>query len=118
MELLFFVLAAYGLTQILVYSDMPILKWLRPAKDSLRGYGKVFHCPMCMGFHVGWFLMLLSPFTELFNFDVTVANFFLLGWLSSGTSYIFNMIFGDEGVKHEHRHVHNKVDVAASETLL
>jgi len=52
-----------------------------------------------MGFHVGWFLLLLSPFTELFNFDITVANFFLLGWLSSGTSYVFNMIFGDHGIQ-------------------
>ncbi len=71
---------------------------MRPSKDSIGGYGKVFHCPMCMGFHVGWFLMLLSPFTELFSFDVSVFNFFLLGWLSSGTSYVLNMIFGDEGI--------------------
>ncbi len=49
--------------------------------------------------------MLLSPFTELFNFDVSVANFFLLGVLSSGTSYIMNMIFGDGGIKHEHKQV-------------
>ena len=118
MELIYFVLAAYGLTQILVYSDLPILSRLRPSKEFLGGYGKVFHCPMCMGFHVGWFLMLLSPFTELFSFDITVANFFILGWLSSGTSYIFNMIFGDEGIKHEHRHLDTKVDASASPTLL
>ena len=64
MELLTFILCAYGLTQI---------------------------------------LMLLSPFTELFSFDVTVFNFFLLGGLSSGTSYILNMVFGDNGVKHEYK---------------
>tara|TARA_Y100000591_G_scaffold316411_1_gene324991 strand:+ start:25 stop:393 length:369 start_codon:yes stop_codon:yes gene_type:complete len=107
-ELLIFVLSAYGLTQILVYSDLPLLKRWRPAKDAAGGYGKLFHCPMCMGFHVGWFLMLLSPFTELFNFDVSVANFFLLGWLSSGTSYVMNMIFGDNGVKHEHKHANEQ----------
>tara|TARA_R110002020_G_scaffold85460_2_gene210973 strand:+ start:498 stop:872 length:375 start_codon:yes stop_codon:yes gene_type:complete len=100
MELLYFILCAYGLTQILVYSDLPLLKRIRLPKDSAGGYGKVFHCPMCMGFHVGWFLMLLSPFTELFNFDVTVTNFFLLGWLSSGTSYVLNMVFGDGGIKY------------------
>ena len=99
MELLTFILCAYGMTQIIVYSDMPLLKKLRPAKHSLKGYGKVFHCPMCMGFHVGWFLMLLSPFTELFNFDVSIVNYFLLGSLSSGTSYIFNMVFGDDGIQ-------------------
>ena len=99
MELLLFVLIAYGLTQILVYSDMPILKKLRPQKDSYKGYGKVFHCPMCMGFHVGWFLVLISPWTELFMFDSTLVNAFLFGCLSSGTSYILNMVFSDDGIK-------------------
>jgi hypothetical protein len=93
MELLYFILAAYGLTQILVYGK--VLDRIRPTKGVL---GQLFSCPMCMGFHVGWFLMLLSPYTELFNFDVTVVNYFLLGWLSSGTSYILNMLFGDEGL--------------------
>lgn len=105
MELLTFIICAYGLTQILIYSDMPLMKRLRPKKESLSGYGKVFHCPMCMGFHVGWLLMILSPFTELFNFDVSLTNFFLLGCLSSGTSYILNMVFGDEGIKYEHKHM-------------
>ena len=100
MDLLAFILTAYGLTQILVYGA--IFNRFRPAKGPL---GKLFGCPMCVGFHVGWFLMLLSPFTELFNFDVTVTNFFILGWLSSGTSYVFNMIFGDNGVKHEHKYL-------------
>jgi|TARA_R110002110_G_scaffold131825_1_gene312906 hypothetical protein len=94
MELLYFILAAYGLTQILVYGK--VLDRIRPTKGVL---GQLFSCPMCMGFHVGWFLMLLSPYTELFNFDVTVANYFILGWLSSGTSYILNMLFGDEGLQ-------------------
>ena len=99
MELLIFVLVAYGLTQILVYSDMPLIKKLRPTKDSFKGYGKVFHCPMCMGFHVGWFLVLLSPLTELFSFDVSLFNFVIMGSLSSGTSYIFNMVFSDDGIQ-------------------
>lgn len=111
MELLLFILAAYGLTQILVYSDMPILKWLRPAKDSLRGYGKVFHCPMCMGFHVGWFLMLLSPFTDLFSFDVGLSNFILLGSLSSATSYVLNMVFSDEGIKIASQNTYKQVSI-------
>ena len=78
MELLLFILIAYGLTQILVYSDMPILKRLRQTKESYRGYGKVFHCPMCMGFHVGWFLCILSPWTELITFDATLVNLSLI----------------------------------------
>ena len=98
MEPLLFILIAYGLTQILVYSDMPILKKLRPPKEALHGYGKVFHCPMCMGFHVGWLLLLLSPWTELFTFDTTIVNAFLLGCLSSATSYVLNMVFSDDGI--------------------
>jgi hypothetical protein len=94
MELLTFILCAYGLTQILVYGK--IFNRIRPTKGNL---GDLFKCPMCMGFHVGWFLMLLSPFTELFNFDVSVVNYFLLGSLSSGTSYILNMMFGDDGIQ-------------------
>ena len=107
MELLLFVLIAYGLTQILVYSDMPVIKKLRPHKESYKGYGKVFHCPMCMGFHVGWFLLLLSPWTELFMFDVTIINAVLFGCLSSATSYVLNMVFGDEGIKVNHSYKHN-----------
>jgi hypothetical protein len=98
------VLSAYGLTQILVYSDMPIIKKLRPKKGSYFGYGKVFHCPMCIGFHVGWILLFLSPWTELFTFDVTIANAFILGCLSSATSYVLNMVFGDEGIKISNKH--------------
>ena len=88
MELVYFVLTAFGLTQILVYGK--IFSRLRPKKGIL---GELASCPISVGFHVGWLLMLLSPFTELFSFDVTVFNFFLLGFLSSGTSYILNMIF-------------------------
>jgi len=103
MELLIFILCAYGMTQIIVYSDMPLLKRLRPSKKSCKGYGKLFHCPMCMGFHVGWFLMLLSPFTELFNFDYNLVNFLLLGSLGAGTSYMMDTIIDDEGIKIKYR---------------
>jgi len=93
MELLYFILAAYGLTQILVYGK--VLEAIRPTTGWL---GDLFKCPMCVGFHVGWILMLLSPYTELFNFDVTPVNYLILGGLSSGTSYILNMIVGDGGI--------------------
>ena len=94
MELLYFILAAYGLTQILIYGS--IFNGWRPTKGKLGG---LFKCPMCMGFWVGALLMFLSPFTELFSFDISVDNFIILGCISSGTSYILNMTFGDEGIK-------------------
>ena len=92
-ELLTFILCAYGLTQIIVYGK--IFSKLRPKKGKLA---ELANCPMCMGFHVGWLLMLLSPYTELFNFDVTPVNYLILGCLSSGTSYVLNMIVGDSGL--------------------
>ena len=115
MDLIYFILCAYGLTQILVYGT--IFDKIRPKKGRL---GELFHCPMCMGFWIGAFLFGINGLTELFSFEYNYINAFLLGCLSSGTSYIFNMIFGDNGVKHEHLITRNdtKVDTATGKTLL
>lgn len=95
-DLLTFILVAYGMTQIIVYGS--IFNRIRPAKESLSGLGELFHCPMCMGFWVGLFLWAVSPHTLLFMFDNSPTTGFLLGCLSSGTSYVLNMLFGDKGV--------------------
>ena len=99
MGLVYFILCSYGMTQIIVYGS--IFNKIRPSKDSFNGLGELFHCPMCMGFWIGVFLWSINGFTELFNFEYNFVNLLLLGCLSSGTSYILNMIFGDYGVKHE-----------------
>jgi hypothetical protein len=93
--LLWFVLAAYGLTQILVYGD--IFNKIRPPKEWLNSFGLLFHCPMCMGFWVGVFLWGINGFTELFTFEYSLVNLLICGWLSSGTSYILNILFCDNG---------------------
>ena len=69
---LWFILAAYGLTQILVYGS--IFDQIRPTKDVIVD-GAKFGTPMCMGFWVGALLFTLNGFTELFTFDYTFANF-------------------------------------------
>ena len=89
MDLIYFTLSAYGLTQILVYGT--IFKSIRPAYHF-------FHCPMCIGFWVGIFLWAMNNYTELISFDYSVFTALLMGCLSSGTSYILNMVFGDEGI--------------------
>jgi len=74
-----------------------------------------------MGFWVGVLLMLLNPFTELFTFDVSLINAFLLGWLSSGTSYALCMLISDGGLQHEHRirgDVDAKVETKTSSKML
>ena len=77
MDLIYFILAAYGLTQILVFGS--IFNKIRPTKKWLNGFGKLFHCPMCMGFWVGIFLFGINGWTELFTFEHTIANYFVLG---------------------------------------
>ena len=53
---------------------------------------------MCVGWWVGVFLVVISPFTRLFTFDLSLMTMFLMGCLSSGTSYALCNFFGDEGV--------------------
>ena len=76
---------------------------------------------MCMGFWVGAFLVLLNPFTELFTFDVSLVNAFLLGCLSSGTSYALCMLISDGGFQHEYRtrgNVDTEVETKPSRQVL
>ncbi len=107
-----FGLASYGLTQILVYSK--IFEKIRPSYYF-------FHCPMCVGFWVGVFLMFLGPYTELFIFDVNVVNAVILGSISSATSYALCMLIADGGFQYEYRtkrDVDAKMDVKTSNQLL
>ena len=65
--------------------------------------------------------MLLNPFTELFMFDVSVINAFVLGCLSSGTSYALCMLISDGGFQHEYRtqrDVDAKVETKTSRQVL
>ena len=96
MELLHFVLAAYGMTFMLVYGS--IFNRIRPKCGTYWGLGKLFHCTLCMGFWVGVFLWGISPYTELFSFDYTLANAFICGCISAGTSYFLSAIVDDEGI--------------------
>ena len=99
MGIIWFILACYGLTQALVYGK--VFDNIRPEKEDYRGWGEVFHCPMCMGFWVGMFLFFINAWTELFTFNYSIGNMFICGFVSSGTSYILNMLFGDKGIKIE-----------------
>jgi len=95
MNLITFILTAYGMTFIIVYGK--IFEDIRPKKDYTKKWNTLFHCPLCVGFHVGWFLFLISPYTQLFNFDYTLATAFCLSCISAGTSYFISMIVSDSG---------------------
>ena len=94
MDLIYFVLAAYGLTQILVYGS--IFDKVRP---TTGWFGDLFSCTMCVGFWVGVLLFGINGWTELFTYEYNLVNLLILGWLASGTSYVFNMIFSDKGIQ-------------------
>tara|TARA_R110000824_G_scaffold49388_3_gene138555 strand:- start:2251 stop:2544 length:294 start_codon:yes stop_codon:yes gene_type:complete len=94
MNLLLFVLAAYGLTQIIVYGRI---------FDKIRPSYHLFHCSMCIGWWVGLFLWAINPYTELFTFDYSIVTALVLACISSGTSYVLNMIFSDEGINIKNR---------------
>ena len=99
MELVYFALTAFGLTNILAYGK--IFDSIRPPKSFWRGF---FYCPMCLGFWVGAFLFGINGFTELFTFDYNIANFLILSWLSSGTTYLLTMFLSDFGFRLEVKH--------------
>jgi len=93
-ELLYFVLACFGMTQIVVYGK--IFENVRPTQGW---FGDIFRCSMCVGFWVGLIMYGISFYTELFNFDTGLATGFILGCLSSGTSYVLGTLFDDEGIR-------------------
>ena len=97
MDLLYFTLAAYGMTFIIVYGS--IFNDIRPKKDYSKKWNTLFHCPLCMGFWVGVFLFLINGYTELFTFEYRLANAFLCGCISAGTSYFLSMLLNDFGLK-------------------
>jgi len=93
-ELVYFILCAYGMTYILLYGS--IFNAIRPTAGKS---GELFRCPLCMGFWVGVFLWSINCFTELFTYDYNLVNALLLGSLSAGTSYFLSIILDDFGLK-------------------
>ena len=98
MDLLYFILASWGMTQIIVYGSIfeSLREWISERSFWL---GTLIHCPMCTGFWAGVFLFGINGFTELFNFEYNIANLFILGCLASATSYALNTIVSDGGIK-------------------
>jgi len=93
MNLLTFVLISWGMTQILVYGK--IFDKVRPTEGW---FGELLSCPMCTGFWVGVVLWGLSFFSALISFDYSPVTGFMLGCLSSATSYALCSVFTDYGI--------------------
>jgi hypothetical protein len=93
-DLIFFALCCHGITQILIFGS--IFDDIRPSTGTL---GKLFRCPMCLGFWVGLFLWGINGMTGLFSFDLQPVTGCLLGFLSSGICYAFSVLLDDDGFK-------------------
>lgn len=93
-ELLIFILASAGLTQILCYGH--IFDRIRPVRGIL---GELFSCSMCIGFHVGYLNFTLMCAGGFYLAPFSLLNLFLFGFLSSFTSYVLDKIIDDNGIK-------------------
>jgi hypothetical protein len=94
---------SYGLMNIMVFSSIFaglrnfFKKWGENEYAPLRPFGEfisgILSCPMCFGFHGGWFLSLVifSPTFDLFGTPVGISWFFD-GILSSGSVWAINAI--------------------------
>ena len=88
-DFLIFLLACYGATSIIVWGS--IFNKIRPTH-------KFFSCHLCVGFWVGVFFALVSPYMGLFNYSFGLTYAFTMGCVSSGFSYIAGVTFGDYGI--------------------
>jgi len=95
LSFLVFILACFGLTQILAKGK--IFSFIRPKHHF-------FHCSMCLGFWVGilLYVMMWAIDDAHFVHHIKTIKFwgkaFIMGCLSSGTSYALSSIFSDEGI--------------------
>jgi hypothetical protein len=94
---------SYGLMNIMVFSKIFektrnfFNKWGDNQHAPFQGVGQfisgILSCPMCFGFHGGWFLSItiFSPMVELYNTPIMISWFFD-GILSSGAVWAINSI--------------------------
>jgi len=89
MELIIWILAAYGMTQILVYGSIfdTLRDWI---KTNSTFFGDLISCVMCTSTWVGFFFSLtfFSPTIELVS--IPYSNFFFDGVLASGSVWALN----------------------------
>lgn len=64
--------------------------------EPIRPDWYFFHCPQCVGFWVGVFVSIFYPVVNIQG--MTLVTVLFHGCLSSGTSYIIDKLFGDEGL--------------------
>ena len=89
LNLILFILACSGGTQIIVYGKI---------FEKLRKYVPIFNCSMCTSFWFGVLVHTIFYVQDILIFPNYLLGAFLLGCIGSGTSYILNMGVGDDGI--------------------
>lgn len=92
-NLLIFLLACCGLTQVLQYAK--ILDNIRPTKGF---FGEMLKCSMCTGFHVGWILSLVFFDSGILFLQQPFWNGIIMGFVSSFASYVADKTVSDGGI--------------------
>ena len=85
-----YLLSCYSITNFLTKSYL--LKKIRPSYVF-------FHCNMCVGFWVGIILIVFNRDFNLFSFDLNIIDIILMGFMSSGFSYMLGTLFDDDGLR-------------------
>lgn len=94
-ELLIFILIAYGATNIMVFGSIfeNFRNLVGVNSDNPKFFGKLFGCMMCLPF---WWGVLLSIFiyspSNTFSIDIEYLNIFLDGCLASGSVWLLHTL--------------------------
>ena len=92
MSMLFWILAAYGMTSILVWGSIfeTTRKWI---KKHSKFFGDLISCTLCTSTWVGFFMSLFlgSISTQYFN-TIWIINLFFDGMVTAGGVWALNAI--------------------------
>ena len=91
MELIIWIIAAYGMSQILVFGSI-FNKWRNWTIKNSKFFGDLIQCMMCISTWVGFFFSItfFSPTLEFITIPYT--NIFFDGMLASGGVWAMNAI--------------------------
>ena len=92
-EILIYILACAGMTQILCYATL-----FDPIRPQTGFFGELFRCSMCVGFHVGYINFTLFWYSKIHLFPKYYIGLLIYACISSFCSYILDKCFSDEGL--------------------
>lgn len=92
MELLFYMITAYGMTSILVWGSIfeSTREWI---KRKSKFFGDLISCTLCTSTWVGFFMSLfLGSISTLYFDTIWIINLFFDGMFTAGSVWAINAI--------------------------